>query len=155
MPSQNAVEWFGSRFYIQSYDHDPGATSAVLASPDGGTTIRYLDMRDYERVAVQCRPTIVGGSGLTKVELVVSASTAFSSVYALKDSGTVAGDSLNDTVFLECDASEVAQAAADAGVDYRYIAARLTMATSTDEANVTYIALPKRSYTGLTATAIT
>jgi hypothetical protein len=127
----------------------------VLTSPDGGTTIRYYDMLNGERFAVQARPTIVGGSGLTKVEIVASAATSFSSVVVIKDSGTVAGDSLNDVVFLECDASEVAQAASDAGVAYRYVAARLTMATNTDEANVTYIALPKRQYSGLTATVIT
>jgi hypothetical protein len=155
MASQNATEWFGSRFYINSYDHDPGATTAVLASPDGGTTIRYLDMRDYERVAVQVRPTIVAAGGVTKVEIVASSGVAFSSVTVIKDSGTVAADSLNDTVFLELDASEVAQAASDAGVALRYVAARLTNATATDEANVTYIALPKRQVTGLTATTIT
>ena len=155
MASAQSMEYFGSRFYIQSYDHDPGATTAVLAGPDGGTTIRYLDMKDYERFAVQARPTIVGGSGLTKVEIVASATTAFSSVVNVKDSGTVAGDSLNDTVFLECSAEEIAQLATDAGVNYRYVAARLTMATNTDEANVTYIGQPKRMYTGLTATVIT
>jgi hypothetical protein len=155
MASAVATEYFGSRLYVNSYDHDPGATTAVLASPDGGTTIRYLDMKDYEHFAVQARPTIVGGSGLTKVEIVASATTAFSSVVNVKDSGTVAADSLNDTVFLECSAEEIAQLAADAGVAYRYVAARLTQATNTDEANVTYIAEPKRAYSGLTATAIT
>jgi hypothetical protein len=155
MASQNATEWFGSRFDIDSYDHDPGATTAILASPDGGTTIRYADMRDLERLAVQVRPTVVAAGGLTKVELVASAATTFSSVVVIKDSGTVAGDSLNDQVFLELDASEVAQAASDAGVAYRYVAARLTMTTATDEANVTYIGLPKRQYSGLTATSIT
>lgn len=155
MASAQSMEYFGSRFFIQSYDHDPGATTATLASPDGGTTIRYLDMLAYERFAVQARPTIVGGTGLTKLEIVASAAVAFSSVVVVKDSGTVAGDSLNDTVFLECSAEEIAQLATDAGVAYRYVAARLTQGTNTDEANVTYIALPKRAYTGLTATAIT
>lgn len=155
MASQKATEWFGSRFLISSYDHDPGGTGAVLASPDGGTTIRYLDMRDYERVAVQVRPTIVAAGGVTQVEIVASATPTFSAVTVIKDSGVVAADSPNDTVFLELDASDVAQAATDAGVALRYVAARLTNATATDEANVTYIALPVRQATGLTATTIT
>ena len=150
-----ASERIGSRLFVKAYDHDPGATTAVLASPDGGTTIRFLDMRDYEYFGVMARPTIVGGTGLTKLEIVMSATTAFSSVAVVKDSGAVAGDSLNDVVFLECSAEEVAQQATDDGVAYRYVAARLTMGTGTDEANVSYTAIPKRPVTGLTATAIT
>lgn len=155
MASAIATEWFGSRFFLKSYDHDPGATTAVLASPDGGTTIRYLDMKDYERFSVMARPTIVGGTGLTKLEIVACADTAFSSVTVIKDTGTIAGDSLNDVAFLECSAEEIASLGSDGGVSLRYVAARLTQGTNTDEANVTYLALPKRAYSGLTATTIT
>jgi hypothetical protein len=154
MASALATEYFGSRLYIKSFDHDPGGTSATLASPDGGTTIRYLDMRDYERMAVEVRPTIASG-GITKVEIVASATTAFSSVTVIKDSGTIDADSLNDNVFLECSAEEIAQLGDAAGVDLRYVAARLTNETGTDEANVLYVAEPKRAYSGLTATSIT
>lgn len=155
MAIASACEYFGARLFLKSYDHDPGATTAVLASPDGGTTIRYLDMRDYEHFGVMVRPTIVGGSGITLVEIVASAAVSFSSVVQVKTSGTVAGDSLNDVVFVECSAEEVAQLATDDGVAYRYVAARITTSTNTDEANVTYLALPKRPVAGLTATAIT
>lgn len=154
MASAVSTEYFGSRLYVNSYDHDPGGTTAILASPDGGTTIRYLDMKDYEHFAVQVRPTIAAG-GITKVEIVASAAVAFSSVTVVKDSGTIDADSLNDTVFLECSAEEIAQLASDGGVALRYVAARITNETGTDEANVTYIAEPKRAYSGLTATSIT
>lgn len=155
MAVTTSSEKIGSRLFVKAYDHDPGATTAVIASPDGGTTVRYLDMKDYEAFGVMCRPTIVGGSGLTKVEIIASASTAMTTETVIKDSGTVAGDSLNDVVFLECTAEEVAQAATDAGVALRYVAARLTMATNTDEANVSYIGVPRRPIPGLTVTAIT
>lgn len=155
MASAVATEHFGSRVFLKDYDHDPGATTAVLASPDGGTTIRYLDMKDYEHFAVMARPTIVGGSGLTKLEIVACADTAFSTVTVVKDSGTVAADSTNDVVFEECSAEEIAQLATDGAVALRYVAARLTQATNTDEANVTYLAHPKRAYAGMTATTIT
>ena len=155
MASSVASEHIGSRLFVKSYDHDPGATSAVIVSPDGGTTLRYLDMRDYEVFGVMCRPTIVGGTGLTKVEIIASASTAMTSEVVVKDSGAVAGDSLNDVVFQECTAEEIAQLGSEAGVAYRYVAARLTMGTNTDEANATYIAVPKRPVSGLTVTAIT
>jgi hypothetical protein len=151
MPSAVSSEKIGSGIYVKSFDHDPGATTAVLASPDGGTTIRYLDLKEYHTVSVMAKPNIVAAGGLTKLELVASATTSFSSVTSIKDSGTVAADALDDNVFLECTASEVAQL----GSTLRYIAARLTHATNTDESTVTYVAVPVRSYTGLTATSIT
>lgn len=151
MASAVSSEKIGSSMYVHSYDNDPGSTNATLAGPDGGTTIRYVDMKDYEALGVLVKPNIVGGTGVTKVELVACADTAFSSVTVVKDSGAVAGDSLEDNVFLECTAEEVVQL----GSTLRYVAARVTHGTNTDESTVTYIGIPKRKYTGLTATAIT
>lgn len=151
MASAVASEELGSRIYVHSYDNDPGATSATYAGPDGGTTIRYIDMKDYEVCGVLVKPNIVGGSGVTKVELYASATTSFSTATNIKDSGTVAGDSLEDNVWLECTAEEVAQA----GATLRYVAAKVTHATNTDESTVTYVCIPRRRATGLTATAIT
>lgn len=150
MASAVSSEKIGANIFLQSYDHDPGGTTAILAGPDGGTTIRYMDMKEYDVVGMQARPTIITTS-LTRLELVASATTSFSSVVVVKDTGAVTADSLNDTLFLECTASEVVQL----GATLRYVAARLTTTTSTDEANVTYIGIPKRKYSGLTATAIT
>lgn len=151
MASAVSTETIGSMLYMHSYDNDPGSTNATLAGPDGGTTIRYLDLKDYSAVGVLVKPNIVGGTGVTKVELVACANTAFSSVTVVKDSGAVAGDALEDNVFLECTDAEVIQL----GATLRYVAARVTHGTNTDESTVTYIGLPKRAYTGLTATAIT
>lgn len=146
MASAVATEKIGSELKLYSHDHDPGATTAVLASPDGGTTIRYQDMRDAHNFGALAKPNIVGGSGLTKLEIVASADTAFGTVVVVKDSGTIAVIGLQDNAFLECSAEEVAQL----GATLRYVAARLTMATNTDEATVTYIIVPKRAYTALT-----
>lgn len=150
MASAVATEKIGSSLYIQSFDHDPGGTTAILAGPDGGTTIRYVDMKDYTVFGVQVRPTIITTS-LTRVEILASPVVAMTSAVVVKDSGVVVADSLNDTVFLECTDAEVIQL----GATLRYVAARITTTTSTDEANVTYIGVPKRKVSGLTATAIT
>ncbi len=152
MASALSVEYLGSRLKMTAYDHDPGATSATLCSPDGGTTIRYYDMKEYRKFAVLAKPTIVGGNGITKVEIVASATTAFSSVTVIKDSGAIQADALDDFVFLECSAEEIAHLATS--VDLRYVAARLTNATGTDEVSVVYIGEPIREYSGLTATTI-
>lgn len=143
-----------SEFLIASYDHDPGATTAVITSPDGGTTLRYVDMRDYSVFGVLATSTAMTGAGITKVEIVASATAAFSSVTVIKDSGTVAADALGDYVLLECTAEEVAQEGADAGVDLRYVAARITEANSADEAVIVYIGKAKRPHTAISATTI-
>ncbi len=149
-----AVEYFGSRLFMKSYDHDPGATTEILASPDGGTTPWYMDMRDYLRGAVLVRPTIIGGTGLTRVKVYASTDVlGATSATLIKDSGAVAGDSLNDAVFLEWQADEIAFLGGTLAL--RYITVGLTMGTGTDEANVTFIGLPKFPRTGLTATLIT
>ncbi len=152
-----STERIGSRLFVKSYDHDPGATTAILASPDGGTTPWYMDMSLFGAGAVLVRPTIVGGSGLTLVRVFASSDVAGASdATLLKTSGAVAGDSLNDNVFLEWSAAEIAQLADAAGVELRYVTVELTMATNTDEANVTFIGMdPRFPRTGLSATAIT
>jgi len=150
------TQYFGSRFFIKNYDHDPGATTAVLASPDGGTTPISVDLNSYHRVAISYRPTIVGGAGVTLVRIMASTDSAgATNATVIKTSGAVAGDSLNDTVFLECNAEEVAQIADAAGVSLRYLTFEITHGTSTDEGNLTVIAEPRFPRDALSATAIT
>ncbi len=145
------TEKIGSEIYLKSYDHDPGATTAVVCSPDGGTTKRVLDLAGYEGFGVLAKPTVVAAGGLTKVEIIASAASDMSSPSVIKDSGTVAADALDDNVWLECTTAEVKAT----GDTLRYVAARLTNATATDEVSVTYVGFrPRHATTGLTATAI-
>ena len=141
MASPTSTDKIRSNFLFQVWDHDPNATSAILVSPDGGTTIRYVDMRDYCDFAVIVAPTVVGGD-MTKLEIVASATTAFTAVTVIKDSGALTADAIGDWVIQSCTAAEVAQEGSDAGVELRYVAGRLTHATSTDESLVTYFAIP-------------
>lgn len=150
MASAVTTQRLGAQLAVYSHDHDPGATSAILCSPDGGTTIRYVDMAEVSALLVVAKPNVVGGGGLTKLEIVASATAAFSSVTVVKDSGAVAADALQDNVVLECNAEEIAEL----GETLRYVAARLTMATGTDEATVTYIADSMHNKANNTATTI-
>lgn len=151
-----ASEKLGSGIFMKGYDHDPGATTAIVCSPDGGTTKRSLDLSLYEGFGVLAKPNIVGGGGLTKLEIIAADDSALSTnVIVVKDSGTIAADALDDNAFLECTAEEVRQLSEAAGYASRYVGARLTMATNTDEATVIYIGFgPRFPRTGLTATAI-
>src|SRR5690606_36923391 len=128
----------------EQHDHDPGATTAIIVSADGGTTKKYLDMRDYLNFAVSAALSVPGTSGaITKLEIVASATDDFASVVVVKDSGAVDADAVGDFLVEECTAEEVAQLGTDNGVDLRYVAGRLTMDAADAEAAVTYIAIPR------------
>ncbi|MBP9863345.1 MAG: hypothetical protein KBD62_35700 [Kofleriaceae bacterium] len=156
MASALSSEKIGSALFLASYDHDPGATTAVITSADGGTTKKALDLSLYGAFGVLAKPNIVGGGGLTKLEIIAADNEALTTnVVVVKDSGTIAADALSDYAFLECTAEEVAQLSAAGGYASRYVGARLTMGTNTDEATVTYIGFaPRFPRSGLTATVI-
>lgn len=146
----------GSKFLVGQYDHDPGATGAVLMSPDGGTTKYILDMRDYDAILVQSRTSVsASSSGVTKLELVAYADSAGAgTAYVVKDSGTVAADAVGDLVKIECIAAEIAQIGSDNGVDLRYVTPRLTCSNSGDEAQVVVIRRALRQYGDLTQATV-
>lgn len=151
MASAVAEQYIRSRFLFQVWDHDPGATTAVVTSADGGTTPRYVDMRDHERFAAIAIQTVIGSSsGITKLEIVAASDTAGNDLTVIKDSGTVDADALCDWLIEECSADEIAQASAASGLDLRYVAARLTQSNAGDEAVVVYFAIPNRRYLNLT-----
>ncbi len=141
----STLKWLAN-LLIQMWDHDPGATTAKLVSPDGGTTIRYLDMGLYSRFAVAAYPSVIGGGGLTKLEIVASSDAAFTAPVVVKDSGVIAADALGDWAVLECTAEEIVQL----GDDLQYVAGRLTQATATDEAAVMYLAKPRFTHKDVT-----
>lgn len=150
MASAVSSQRLGSELWVQSYDHDPGGTSATITSPDGGTTIRTIDMRDYTDFMVVAKPNIVGGGGLTQLEIVAATDAAMTTPVVVKDSSTIAADALDDNAVLETTAEEIAAL----GSSLRYCAARLTCATATDEVTVTYIGKPVRPQRDLTVTEI-
>lgn len=150
MASTVGTNKVASNFYWAIFDHDPGSTSATVCTPDGGTTLRYVDLADYNHFAVLAMSSTLTGNGITKLEIVACADTTFGSVTAVKDSSTVAADAVGDFVFEECSAEEVVQL----GATLRYVAARITMQNAADEAVVSYLAFPKFAVDGLTADTI-
>ncbi len=142
MASPTETDRIRSKYLFQIWDHDPGGTSATLVSPDGGTTVRSVDMRDYSDFAVLCFTSVLGGSGPTKVEIVASDSSDLSTnVTVIKDSGTIAADAFADWVIETCTAAEVAQEGSDGGVDLRYVGGRITCDNAGDEAVVVYFGI--------------
>lgn len=150
MPSAVAEQHIRANNLIQMWDHDPGATSALITTPDGGTTDRMVDMRDYEQFAVAVMTTVLGGNGVTKVEIVAATDSAGTNATAIKDSGTVAADAMGDWVCLECSADEVRYAGDAAGLALRYVGARITCHHAGDEAVVVYFGVSNRPQLDLT-----
>src|SRR5262245_21645244 len=97
MASSVSVEHLRSRIFAKSYDHDPGATTAILASPDGGTTPWVFDMRDYpDGLMAIVKPSIVGGNGITLVRIMAySDAAATLNATEVKTSGAVQLDHLS------------------------------------------------------------
>lgn len=150
MASAVATQKIRSELKIVCIDHDPGATTAIIASPDGGTTPAVLDMANYRHFSVHAQLTVAAAGALTKLEIIASASAAMTSEEVIKDSGTIAADAVGDWAIEECSAEEIAQIASTSGKALRYVAARLTMSNAGSEAAVSYIALPVHPIKDLT-----
>ncbi len=150
MVSAINTEHFARNLLMQMWDHDPGSTDAKVTSPDGGTTERWVDLRDYDHFACGVMATFRAGDGVALVEIVASDSPdeTDASVTVVKTSGAVVADALGDWIFLECSAAEVAALATS--YDLRYVAARITMAHEGDEAAVVYLADARRPSAAIT-----
>ena len=108
-------------------------------------------MRDACNLLVTVAPTVIGGNGVTLLEIVAATDAAMTTPVQIKATPAVQADANGDYVVLECTDADLQAVSTD---DLRYAAARITMATGTDEAVVTYIAKPKRAYKDLTVTTI-
>jgi hypothetical protein len=151
MASAVATQHIRDSFLFQVWDHDPNSASAIVTTPDGGTTDRYVDMRQYSHFAAIAIQTVIGSSsGITKLEIVAAEDTSGTNITAVKDSGTVDADALCDWLMEECSAEEIAQLASSTGYSLRYVAARVTQSNSGDEAVVVYFGIPCRRYLNLT-----
>ena len=136
---------------FQVWDHDPAVNTALVCSPDGGTTQRWVDMRDYLHFDALVIATILAGAGPTLIEIVAAEDAAGTHITQVKSSGVVALTTLASWAFLECSAEEVAAAGAAAGYNLRYVAARITLADVGDEAMVVYRATARYRHDAITS----
>jgi hypothetical protein len=151
MASEISTEKVFANQAIAMFLHVPNSTNATIVSPDAGTNKIGVDLRDFGNFAALAMLSAKTGNGITKFEIVASATADFAAVTVVKDSGVVAADALADYVALECSAEEVRQL----GADLRYVAGRLTLANSSDRAVVTYIrSTPRFAKSALTANYI-
>lgn len=154
MVSAVTTNKLASTMAMVTYDHDPGTTNALITSPDGGTTKRYLAMKDYEVFAGIVMATIATG-GPTLVDIVAAEDSSGTNVTSIVSSGTVAADAVGDGVFIECTAAQIKEVGDAAGYTFTHVGIRITCANSADECAVTYIrAFPKYPQSDLSANFI-
>lgn len=154
MASAVTTNKFASNFAAISYDHDPGTTNALITSPDGGTTKRYVAMANYEQFAAIVMATIAT-TGPTLVEIVAATDSSGTNATAIVTSGTVAADAVGDGVFIECSAEQIKECGDAAGYVFTHVGVRITCGNSGDECCVTYIRWkPRFPAAGLSANFI-
>lgn len=151
MATAQTMERWRSRNAFTLYDHDPGASTAVLVSADGGTTKNFVDMRDYEQFVVLAMVT-VGTGGITTVAIVAAEDTAGTNQQTIVTvGGALDADALGDYIIAECTAEQIAAVGAAAGYNLRYVSALITCGNNGDEALVGFIRTgAKRATSALT-----
>ena len=158
MASPVTTQTWRSNNKLEMWDHDPGDTNANAITPDGGTTERWLDMRDYNVFTVAAMSSSLTGNGISLLEIVASDSADGSTnVTQIKTSGAVVADAVGDWVVEECLASELAERSVSGSIDpgLRYVTARITVANGADEAVVaTILSEPRFPQADLTADTI-
>lgn len=152
MASAVTTDKLFSRMSLRSYDHDPGSTSAVVVSSDGGTTKNYLDMTGYSDFAVICMTSVsTSSSGPTLVEILAADDTAGTNATVVVTSGTVASTHVGDNVCVQCTAAQMKEVLATA----RYATARITCSNAGDECVVMMGRFnPRAPQSGLTSNLI-
>jgi hypothetical protein len=58
MASEIATQHLFANQKLKLYDQDPGATTAIVLSPDGGTTLRVADMSLFSKSACGAMVTV-------------------------------------------------------------------------------------------------
>ena len=134
MPVTTDFQKLRSSLIVTGYDFDPDGTSA--------TDVGWVDAQELDNFLVKFQRT-VGTSALTFLIIGNTLASGAGTDTTIKTiTPAAAPDAVGDYVFGEVTRGEVMQAAADAGVEIRGISAKLTFATGTDEAAVTYILQP-------------
>lgn len=132
------------RFLSKHFVHDPGATTAKLASPDGGTTPYYIDMKGVLRCLLEVAPTIVGSTGITLVRVFASSDVAGAvNATLVKTSGAIQLDNLDgssnsggDCWRYEVLGQMLRELDPDGALGLRYLTIEITTSDATDEAVV-------------------
>jgi len=129
-------------------------TSYLSGNASTAKDITWVDMKDYEGFAVIATAAALTGVGVTVLTIVAnsnSAGTGDEVVIKAHAVGT-APDAAGDMLVIECTAAEIAHLGRASGYALRYVSAKVTCASASDNIVVTYILhSPKFPQDALTA----
>ncbi len=142
---------------LKLYDHDPGASTAIVVSADGGTTKNYLSVVGYEGFGLLVMNSVsTSSSGPTLVEIIAAESSTGTNATAILTSGTIASVTVGDNIWLEVTASQINEVGTAAGYHFTHCTGRITCSNSGDECVVGQFRFgPRFPASGLTANNIT
>ena len=136
MASTVSSEWIRTNIYVRGWAHINTDADPALVSPDNGTTIRYVDMRDFLHFGFGV--SRISGSAVTLTQIVASTEVTFASPIVIKDSGVLSFTTTDDWRFLECTGAEVSTL----GANLRYLAGRIST-NAANSASAVYVGVPK------------
>lgn len=147
MASAVTVQKIGSTSAIKTYFNVPGATTATVVTDNGGSAV-YLDMSQFENVAVDVMNAVSGSSsGPSLVDIVGADDSSGTNVTTIVSSGAIspAITTVGKNVFVECSAEQIKEVSAASGFTFRYVGCRITTSNSGDKHSVTFIRTNSKS----------
>lgn len=120
---------------LKLYDHDPGASTAVVVSGDGGTTKNYLAMAGYENfVLVVMNSVSTSSSGPSTIAIQAATdSSGTDATVVVTTTPSTASTHVGDNIVLECDAAQIREVGATAGKNFTHVTGIITCSNSGDE----------------------
>lgn len=148
MASTIATNKLRSNLAVRTYIHNPAtATDAQV--------VAWVDLSLYANFMAQV--TFVSGTGVLTFRILASESStgAGSPIEVKAHAAPTAADAEDDSLTLECSASELAKLGNATGVNLRYVGVEMDMDHADDICAVTYIrANPAFAGEGLTPTSL-
>lgn len=143
---------------IKNYDHDPGATTAIVVSGDGGTTKNYVSMVGWENFVLDVMNSVsTSSSGPTTVSIVAAEdSTGTNKTIVLTTTPGTPSTHVGDNIVLEVTAAQIKEVGDAGGFKFTHVTGEITCSNAGDECVVgQHRFRPKFPQKDLTANNIT
>jgi len=153
MASQFLAQHVGSRNFIESIVHSPGAATATVLTPNSTPTPQWRSMENYEYFLVCVANAVLTGTGLTLLEIVAATDSLGTNIQQIVTTGALTGSLVDNGASIEIEAGQLEEVRAAAGLTLPllWVAARITMNNSADIMAATYVRSgAKRPFLNLT-----
>ncbi len=153
MASPQAFDKMSSRLrVVEVVDGSDRTTAAVIPVSELNVVGTWFDMRDVRSVLVKC----ILHSRTDNIEAFSIQADADSdggdgNIAIVEHADPTGANLAGDSVFLECQAEQLAQEGADNSKELRYISAKVKLGNGSDRITMVIIAKMKRRTAGLTA----